>query len=160
YGDVIEELDWSVGEVLAALKKHGLEERTLVIFTSDNGPNLSYGNHAGSAGPLRGGKLTCFEGGVRMPCLMKWPGRIPAGRVCRELCTTMDLLPTVAGRVGGRLPDHAIDGQDIWPLLSGQEGAKSPHEAFYYYADSELQAVRSGDWKLHLPHRYLVVNGT
>jgi arylsulfatase len=159
YGDVIEELDWSVGEVLAALKKQGLEESTWVIYTSDNGPNISYGNHAGSAGPLRGGKLTCFEGGVRMPCLMKWPGRIPAGRVCHEVCTTMDLLPTIASRIGGRLPEQAIDGKDIWPLLSGQEGAKSPHEAFYYFADSELQAVRSGDWKLHLPHRYLVVNG-
>ncbi len=160
YGDVVEELDWSVGEVLGALKKHGLEENTWVIFTSDNGPNLSYGAHAGSAGPLRGGKLTCFEGGVRMPCLMKWPGKIPAGRVCRELCTTMDLLPTIAGRIGGPLPKHAIDGKDIWPLLSGQDGARSPHEAFYYYADNELQAVRSGAWKLHFPHRYLVVNGT
>ena len=96
YGDVIEELDWSVGEVLGALKKFRLDEQTLVIFTSDNGPFLSYGSHAGSAGPLRGGKLTTFEGGVRVPCLMRWPQRIPAGRTCDELLTTMDLLPTVA----------------------------------------------------------------
>jgi arylsulfatase len=159
YGDVIEELDWSVGEVLAALKKNGLEERTLVIFTSDNGPNLSYGNHAGSAGPLRGGKLTCFEGGVRMPCIMKWPGHIPAGRECHELCATIDILPTAAQMIGAKLPQHAIDGKDIGPLLAGKQDAKSPHEAYYYYADRELHAVRSGNWKLHFPHRHLVVDG-
>jgi arylsulfatase len=159
YGDVIEELDWGVGEILAALKQHGLEENTWVIFTSDNGPFLSYGNHAGSAGPLRGGKLTTFEGGVRMPCLMRWPGKIPAGRVCDEICTTMDILPTVARLIGAKLPPHPIDGKDIWPVLSGQAGAKSPHEAFFYYAGTELHAVRAGDWKLHFPHPYLVVDG-
>jgi arylsulfatase len=159
YGDVIEELDWSVGEVLAALKRQNLEQSTLVIFTSDNGPNLSYGDHAGSAGPLRGGKLTCFEGGVRMPCLMKWPGQIQPSSECHELCTTMDLVPTIARLIDVKLPKHAIDGKDIWPLLTAQQEAKSPHEAFYYYADSELHAVRSGDWKLHFPHPYLVVNG-
>jgi arylsulfatase len=159
YGDVIEELDWAVGQVLAALKKHGIDEQTLVIFTSDNGPFLSYGNHAGSASPFRGGKLTTFEGGVRMPCIMRWPGKVPAGRDCHELATTMDILPTVAQLIGGKLPGHAIDGKDIEPLLTGQEGAKSPHAAFYYYAGNELHAVRSGDWKLHFPHPYLVVNG-
>jgi len=158
YGDVVEELDWSVGEVLAALKRQGLEERTLVIFTSDNGPFLSYGNHAGSAGPLRGGKLTTFEGGVRVPALMRWPGRIPAGRVSREIATAMDFMPTMAAQVGAKLPNR-IDGHDILPLLEGKSGAKSPYEAFYYYAGTELQAVRSGDWKLHLPHRYLEVDG-
>ena len=159
YGDVIEELDWSVGEILAALKKGGLDERTLVIFTSDNGPFLSYGSHAGSAGPLRGGKLTAFEGGVRMPCLMRWPGQIPAGRTCDELVAAMDLVPTVAKLIGAKLPTHALDGKDVWPLLNGQAGAKSPHEAFYYYAGEQLHAVRSGDWKLHLPHPYLEVAG-
>jgi arylsulfatase len=159
YGDVIEELDWSVGEILAALKKHKLDENTWVIFTSDNGPFLSYGNHAGSAGPLRGGKLTAFEGGVRMPCIMRWPGKIPAGRDCDEVCTTMDILPTLAKLMGGKLAAHPIDGKDIWPVVSGQPEARSPHEAFAYYVGTELHAVRSGDWKLHFPHPYLVVNG-
>jgi len=104
YGDVVEELDWSVGEVLAALQKHGLDDNTLVIFTSDNGPFLSYGNHAGSAGPLRGGKLTLFEGGVRMPCILRWPGRIPSGKECDEILCTIDVLPTVARLIGGKLP--------------------------------------------------------
>jgi arylsulfatase len=158
YGDVIEELDWSVGEVLAGLHRHGLDERTLVIFTSDNGPFLSYGNHAGSAGPLRGGKLTTFEGGVRVPALARWPGKIPAGRVCHELATIMDILPTVASLTGARLR-NPIDGKDIWPLLSGKPGAKTPHEAFYYYGGTELHAVRSGDWKLHFPHDFLEVDG-
>ncbi|MBL8793965.1 MAG: sulfatase [Planctomycetia bacterium] len=160
YGDTIEELDWSVGEILAALKKHGLDERTLVIFTSDNGPFLSYGSHAGSAGPLRGGKLTAFEGGVRMPCLMRWPGKIPAGTVCDELSATIDLLPTIAKLIGGKLSGNTIDGRDIGPLLAGKAGAKSPHEAYFYYNGSELHAIRAGDWKLHFPHPYLEVNGT
>jgi arylsulfatase len=159
YGDVIEELDWSVGEILGAVKKNGLDERTLVIFTNDNGPFLSYGSHAGSSGPLRGGKLTTFEGGVRMPCIVRWPGMVPAGKTCDEIVTAMDLLPTVAGRIGGTLSTKAIDGKDVWPLLSGQPGAKSPHEAFFYYAGEQLQAVRSGDWKLHFPHPYLEVAG-
>ena len=159
YGDVIEELDWSAGEVLAALKKHGLDERTLVLFTSDNGPFLSYGNHAGSPGPLREGKLTAFEGGMRVPCIMRWPGQIPAGKTCDELVSAIDLLPTVAKLIGARLPAHPLDGKDIGPLMSGKEGAKTPHEAFYFYAGEQLQAVRSGDWKLHLPHPYLTVAG-
>ena len=159
FGDVIEELDWSVGEILKSLKTLGLEEQTLVIFTSDNGPFLSYGAHAGSAGPLRGGKLTTFEGGVRMPCLMRWPGKIPAGRVCDEILTTMDFVPTIAKLVGGKLSEQQIDGKDIWPVLSGGANAKSPHEAFFYFAGNELHAVRSGDWKLHFPHPYLEVAG-
>lgn len=158
YADVVEELDDGIGQVLAALAKHGLVENTLVIFTSDNGPFLSYGEHAGSAGPFRGGKLTCFEGGVRMPCLVRWPGRIPAGRSSDEVCTAMDLLPTIARLIGADLP-RPIDGRDIGPLLFGSAEEKSPHEAFFYYADYELHAVRGGDWKLHLPHRYLTVDG-
>jgi arylsulfatase len=159
YGDAIEELDWSVGEVLGALKKLQLDEHTLVIFTSDNGPFLSYGSHAGSAGPLRGGKLTTFEGGVRVPCLMRWPRRIPTGRTCDELLTTMDLLPTLARLIGAQLSPRTIDGRDVWPVLSGKPDARSPHEAFFYYAGNELQAIRSGDWKLHFPHPYLEVAG-
>jgi arylsulfatase len=159
YGDTVEELDWSVGEIMAALKRHALDEQTLVIFTSDNGPFLSYGSHAGSAGPLRGGKLTAFEGGVRVPGLMRWPGTIPSGRECHELAATIDLLPTIARLVGAKLPANTIDGKDIWPLMSGESGAKTPHEMYLYYNGGELHAIRSGDWKLHFPHPYLVVNG-
>jgi arylsulfatase A-like enzyme len=155
YGDVIEEVDWSVGQVLETLERLELDQRTLVIFTSDNGPWLSYGEHAGSAGPLREGKGTSFDGGVREPCLMRWPGKIPAGTVCREPAMTIDLLPTLARLAGASVPaDRIIDGLDIWPLISGEPGAKSPHEALYFYWDGELQAVRSGRWKLHLPHAY------
>lgn len=158
YGDVIEELDWSVGEVLAALRKHGLRENTFVIFTSDNGPFLSYGDHAGSAQPFRGGKLTTFEGGVRMPTIMRWPGRIPAGRRCQRIVSSLDLLPTIASQIGAPLPSHPIDGVDVGGLLSHPE-AESPRKVFLYYAGNELHAVRSEDWKLHLPHRYLEVAG-
>jgi arylsulfatase A-like enzyme len=155
YGDVVEELDWSVGEIMKTLAKHDLDRRTLVIFTSDNGPFLSYGNHAGSAGPLREGKLTTWEGGVRSPCVMRMPGTVPAGRTCNELASTIDLLPTLAGWIGAPPADRKIDGRDIGPLLCGEPGTRSPHEAFYYYAGEELQAVRRGDWKLHLAHDYL-----
>jgi arylsulfatase A-like enzyme len=159
YGDVIGELDWSVGQILDALGRAGLDRRTLVVFTSDNGPWLSYGDHAGSAGPLREGKGTTWEGGVRAPCLMRWPGRIPAGAVCREPAMTIDILPTVAGLAGARLPDLPIDGRDIWPLASARPGARSPHEAYYFFWDRHLQAVRSGRWKLHLPHAYRTLGG-
>ena len=155
YGDVIMEIDWSVGQILNALKKNGLDDNTLVVFTSDNGPWLLYGNHAGSALPLREGKTTTFDGGLREPCIIRWPGKIPTGTVCHELAATMDLLPTFAKLAGGEAPgDHIIDGKDIWPLMSGQPGAKSPHEAYFYYWNKHLQAVRSGKWKLHLTHDY------
>lgn len=160
FGDVIEEIDWSVGQVLAALAKHKLDERTLVIFTSDNGPWLSYGDHAGSAGPLREGKGTSWEGGVREPFAARWSGVIPAGRVCHEPAMTIDLLPTIANLIGAKLPDHKIDGLDVWPLLSGDPNAKNPHDAYYhYYADNELQAVSSGTKKLYLPHTYRTLGG-
>jgi len=163
YGNVIMELDWSVGQILSTLKRLAIDEQTLVIFTSDNGPWLSYGDHAGSAEPLREGKTTTFDGGQRVPAVCRWPGKIPAGRVCNELATTMDILPTFAGIAGAPLlsceskhggPPLAIDGKDIWPLISGQAGAKSPHRAFFYYNVWKLEAVRSGKWKLHLPHKY------
>ena len=157
YGDVIMELDWSVGEILAALKTHSLDEQTLVVFTSDNGPWLSYGNHAGSAGPLREGKATSWEGGVRLPCIMRWPTHIPAGTVCREPAMTIDLLPTIAKLAGAELPSHKIDGLDIWPLMANERGAKCPHDALYFYWAKELQAVRSGRWKLHFPHSYSTI---
>ena len=158
YGDVIQELDWSVGRILATLKRQGLDEKTLVIFTSDNGPFISYGDHAGSAGPLREGKLTAYEGGMRMPCIMRWPGQIPAGRESAEMLATIDFVPTFAKVVGVELPkDRIIDGKDAWPLITGQPGAKSPHDFYYFYAGQELHAVRSGKWKLHVPHPYLTV---
>lgn len=155
YGDVVEEIDWSVSQILAALQRNGLDDDTLVIFTSDNGPWLLYGDHAGSAGPLREGKFTTFDGGVRESCIMRWPGKIPAGKVCREMVWSMDLLPTLARLAGTSAPgDRVIDGKDIWPLMSGKLGGTTPHEAYFYYYNFELQAVRSGNWKLHFPHRY------
>jgi arylsulfatase A-like enzyme len=144
-----------VGEILNALKRNNIDDKTLVIFTSDNGPWLSYGNHAGSAEPLREGKGTTFEGGMREPCIIRWPGTIPANTVCREMATTMDFLPTFATLIGGKLPkDRSIDGKDIRPLLFGKQDAKTPYEAFFYYRGNRLEAVRSGRWKLHVPHEY------
>lgn len=159
FGDVIMEIDWSVGQILDALDKHDLGDRTLVIFTSDNGPWLSYGDHAGSADPLREGKATSWEGGMRVPCIMRWPGQIPAGRILQTPTMTIDILPTVAEVIGADLPDHPIDGKSIWPLISGQPGAKSPHEAYFHYANEELQAVRSGRWKLYFPREYRTLAG-
>ena len=158
HGDAIMEVDWSVGQILDALKAHKLEENTLVVFTSDNGPWLAYGDHAGSAGPLREGKATSFDGGVRVPCLMRWPGKIAPGTVRRDLALTMDLLPTFAKLAGATLPaQRIIDGRDIWPLISGQPDARTPHEAFFIYWGAHLQAVRSGKWTLHFPHTYVHV---
>jgi arylsulfatase A-like enzyme len=160
FGDVVMEIDWSVGEILGELAKQGIDDRTLVIFTSDNGPWLSYGDHAGSAAPLREGKGTMFEGGYREPCVMRWPGKIPASTECDEFCSTMDLLPTVAELIGAPLPEkRIIDGKDIGPLISGHPGAVSPHDAFYCYYAGELRAVRDQRWKLHLPHQSRTMKG-
>lgn len=162
YGDVIEEIDWSVGEVMAALKRNGLEENTWVIFTSDNGPWLSYGEHAGSAYPLREGKGTCWEGGTREPCIMRWPGKIPAGTESQQMLMTIDLFPTMARLVHADLPQHKIDGLDVWPIIAGKRGAKNPHTAYWsYYEENQLQATVTGDgrWKLQLPHTYRTLGG-
>jgi arylsulfatase len=162
YGDVIEEIDWSVGQVLDALKRNGLEQNTWVIFTSDNGPWLSYGTHAGSAYPLREGKGTCWEGGTREPCLMRWPGKIPAGAESKDMLMSLDLLPTFAKLIGAELPKNKIDGLDVWPIISRQPGAKNPHASYwFYYEVNQLQAVTSGDgrWKLQLPHTYRTLAG-
>jgi arylsulfatase A-like enzyme len=160
YGDVMSEIDWSVGRILETLERHGIGDRTLVIFTTDNGPWLSYGDHAGSAGPLREGKGTTFEGGVRVPCIMRSPGTVPAGQVCREPLMTIDILPTVAALIGAKLPGHTIDGRDASPLVRGEPGARSPQEAyFFYYRRNDLEAVRSGRWKLHFPHAYRSMEG-
>lgn len=151
YGDVIEEIDWSVGQVLEALERNGITEDTLVIFASDNGPWLEYKGAGGSAGPLRGGKGTNWEGGQRVPCIVRWPGTVPAGSVCREVTTAMDLLPTLAALTGADLPEAQIDGHDISPLLRGLPGSTSPTPTFLYYdRKGPLAAVRHGAWKLHL----------
>ncbi|MEE8451363.1 MAG: sulfatase [Thermoguttaceae bacterium] len=151
FGDSVEEIDWSVGQILATIKKLGIDEQTLVIFTSDNGAASRWG---GGNGPLRGFKGSTWEGGMREPCVMRWPGKIPAGKVCGELASSLDLMPTLAKLAGTSAPtDRVIDGLDIWPLMSGQPGAKSPREAFFYYYTNQLQAVRSGKWKLHLPRK-------
>ncbi|HUT33818.1 MAG TPA: sulfatase [Planctomycetota bacterium] len=150
YGDSVEELDWSTGEILATLKRLGLDEQTLVVWTSDNGA-VRHSPPQGSNAPLRGWGYTTEEGAMRMPCVVRWPTRVPAGATCDELCTTMDLLPTFARLGGTGILPVSRDGKDIWPLLSGQDGATSPHEAFFYYYLGQLQAVRSGHWKLYLP---------
>ncbi len=152
YGDVIEEIDWNVGRILDTVEKLGLAERTYVVFTSDNGPWAIKGKHGGSSGPLRGAKTSTWEGGLRVPCILWAPGRIPAGRVCDEIASTMDLLPTLAALAGASVPtDRVLDGHDIRPLMHGEPGAKSPTAAFFYYQHTHLQAVRAGRWKLHLP---------
>ena len=152
YGDAVEELDWSMGEILKAIKDHGIDEQTLVIWTSDNGPSLRRNVAHGSVGPLRGWGYSTDEGGMRMPFVARWPGQIPPATVSDEVTAAMDLLPTVVKLAGGKVPaDRVIDGHDIWPLLSGKVGAKSPYEAFYFYFLGQLQAVRSGKWKLYLP---------
>ncbi|MES2594750.1 MAG: sulfatase [Verrucomicrobiota bacterium] len=159
YADVVEELDWSVGMILAAVQQAGIAEKTIVMFFSDNGPFLSYGNHAGNAKPLREGKLTSYEGGVRVPFIVKWPGKVPAGKVCEEPITEMDILPTLSAWLGAPAPEKKTDGKNVLDLWFGKEGAKSPHGAIAFYAGNELQAVRSGDWKLHFAHPYITVTG-
>jgi arylsulfatase A len=173
YADVIGEIDWSIGRVNDTIDRLGLRENTLIIFTSDNGPWLSYGNRSGSAGPLREGKGTTWEGGVRVPCVMRWPGTIPAGRACDEPVMTIDILPTVREILfhqfnPGVIPmeellasQRALDGMSILPLMRDDPDAKSPHEVLYfYYHDNNLEALRSGKWKLYLPHRYRTMIGS
>ena len=159
YGHVIQEIDWSMGQIMAALAEAGMEDNTLVLFASDNGPWLSYGNHSGSAYPLREGKGTAFEGGVRVPFLAKWPGVVPEGLEVSTPAMTIDVFPTLAGLIDADLPEHPIDGKDIWPLLTGAS-TESPQDAYYFwYHESELHAMRSGRWKLHFPHSYRTMIG-
>jgi arylsulfatase len=157
YGDVIEELDWSVAEILKAVQRCGLDENTLIMFISDNGPFLSYGEHAGSAAPLREGKLTVFEGGVRVPCLIRWPGRITAGRVSSQPWMSIDVLPTFVELISGVSPDLPVDGRSALSLLLGRPAAQPPHDVLFFYSGTQLHAVRQGAWKLHFPHPYLTV---
>ena len=151
YGDVIMGLDESTGKILDALKELNIDEQTLVIYTSDNGPWHIRGEAGGNATPLRAGKGTTYEGGMRVPCVMCWPGTIPAGSMCAELTTAMDFMPTIAKFADAKAPaDRIIDGKDISELMLGKQDAKSPYEVFYYYSGNRLNAVRSGKWKLKL----------
>ncbi len=152
FGDVMMEIDWSVGQILAELKKQGLDKNTMVIFTSDNGPWLNYGDHAGSSGGFREGKGNSFEGGQRVPCIVRWPGVVPAGRVSNKLFSTIDILPTVATLCGAKQPSRKIDGLDFTALLKGDD-SQTPREQFlYYYRKNNLEAVRQGNWKLIFAH--------
>ncbi|WP_026956958.1 sulfatase family protein [Algoriphagus vanfongensis] len=155
YGDVMMEIDWSVGQVRAKLKELGLEENTLIIFTSDNGPWLSYGGHAGTTGGLRAGKGTSLDGGIRVPAIFTWPGQIPAGKVQDQAAMTIDVFPTIASLTESNLPDLKIDGRNIWPLLQGEKMDDKPYYA--YYNQNELQAVIYGKWKVVYPHRYRII---
>ena len=152
YGDVMMEIDWGVGEIMKTLEESGLEENTLVIFTSDNGPWINYGNHAGSTGGYREGKGTTFEGGQRVPCLMMWKGVIEAGTVCNRLASGIDILPTLAAIAGAPLPEKRIDGVNLLPLLQGDEHANPRETFYYYYRKNSLEAVTNGEWKLVFPH--------
>jgi arylsulfatase A len=155
FGDVMMEVDWSVGEILSAIESIDQQKNTLVIFTSDNGPWLSYGNHAGSAAPLREGKGTQWEGGVREPTVMWWPETIPAGTTCETFCSTIDVLPTIVELTGGKAPERKIDGHSIVDLMLDVPGAKSPHESFVgYYGGGQLQTIRNERFKLVFPHAY------
>ena len=159
YGDVIMEIDWSVGQVLATLKEYDLDEDTLVIFTSDNGPWLNYGDHAGSAYPLREGKGTALEGGQREPCIIKYPEKITAGRTIDIPMMAIDILPTIAEITGAKLPGNKIDGKSIWNIWTG-DSTQSPHEAYYfYYHVNELHGIRYNNWKMYFPHKYRTLNG-
>ncbi|MEY2725756.1 MAG: Arylsulfatase [Planctomycetota bacterium] len=158
FADVLAEVDWSIGQLVETTRRLGIEHNTLFIFTSDNGPWLSYGNHAGSAKPLREGKGTMFDGGCRVPCIMKWPAAIPANSVCNQPAMTIDILPTIAELINAPLPQLPIDGLSITALMT-EENQTSPHDALYFYWGSDLHAVRSRNWKLHFPHPYRTLNG-
>ena len=152
YGDLMMEIDWSVGEIVKALKQNNLEENTLVIFTSDNGPWLNFGNHAGSTGGLREGKGTSFEGGQRVPTIMKWPKVISAGSISNNIAATIDVFPTIANIVSSGLPKHKIDGVDISSILEGRRDSNPRDHLYYYYGKNNLEAVRKDNWKLVFPH--------
>ncbi|MFT4605629.1 MAG: arylsulfatase A-like enzyme, partial [Rhodothermales bacterium] len=159
FGDVINEIDWSVGQIMTALENAGLSDNTLVIFTSDNGPWLSYGDHAGSALPLREGKGTAWDGGVRVPFIARWPGVLEAGRTVDVPAMTIDVLPAMADLIGAERPSRVIDGASLWPLLSGESQVSPQESYFFWYRTNELHAMRSGQWKLQFPHTYRTMDG-
>lgn len=158
YGDVMMEVDWSIGEVMKTLRLLDIDDNTLIIFISDNGPWLNFGNHAGSTGGLREGKGCNYEGGIRVPCIMRWPKKIAAGTVTNKLASSIDVLPTLCSITGTSLPKNQIDGVDISPILGGVD--ETPRTEFYYYYNkNDLQAVRKGWWKLILPHQHSSYEG-
>ncbi|WP_420321409.1 sulfatase [Flagellimonas sp.] len=159
YGDVIMEIDWSVGQIMNALKENGLEENTIVIFTSDNGPWLSYGNHAGSALPLREGKGTAWEGGQREPFIMKYPAKLKAGQEISVPVMAIDILPTIAELTDSKLPEKIIDGKSVWKVITGESKEPVQEAYFFYYRINEMFGVRCGKWKLYFPHRYRTMDG-
>jgi arylsulfatase len=157
YGDVIMEIDWSVGQIMKTIKNAGLEENTMIIFLSDNGPWLSYSGHSGSAYPLREGKGTSWDGGVKIPAIMKWKGHWAEGLIQENPAMTIDILPSIAKITGAKLPGLPVDGKDIGPMLK-EKNAKSPQEAYFiYYNRNELQAMVMDEWKLYFPHKYRVI---
>ena len=155
YGDVMMEIDWSVGEIMKSLKSAGVEDNTLVVMTSDNGPWISYGNHAGKT-PFREAKGTGFDGGIRSACIMRYPGKIKAGEVSKRAFGTIDLMPTIAKLAGAGPPKNPVDGKDVWDLISGKPGAVNPHRYYAFSTGRNFEGVISGDgrWKLHVPHEY------
>ena len=153
YGDVMMEIDWSVGKILKSLQENGIDQNTLVIFASDNGPALNFGKWGGSAGPLREGKGTMWEGGARVPCIMRWPEKIKPNQVISNIAGTIDILPTISEIVGEKEIKDKIDGVSIMPILDGVPGVNPRNELFYYYGE-KLFAVRKGNWKLVFPHEH------
>ncbi|MCK5367164.1 MAG: sulfatase, partial [Cyclobacteriaceae bacterium] len=155
YGDVTLELDWSVGEINKALKDNGIDKNTIVIFSSDNGPWISYGNHAGKT-PFREAKATSFDGGNRSACIIKYPNELEANSSSNNAFFSVDLLPTLSHLAGVEMPNNEIDGRNVWDLISGEKGAKNPHEYYALSTSRNFEGVMSGDgkWKLHLPHSY------
>jgi arylsulfatase A-like enzyme len=155
YGDVMMEIDWSVGKIIKALKANGVEDNTMVIFTSDNGPWVSYGNHAGKT-PYREAKGTGFDGGTRSACIVKFPERIKAGTVSKKTFCSIDILPTLVHLAGAELPENPIDGKNVWDIIAGKPGAKNPHDYYPFCTGRTFEGVISSDgrWKLHLPHSY------
>ena len=154
YGDVIQEIDWSTGQILAALEKHKLTKDTLILFTSDNGPWQIYGNHGGHTGELRGAKGTSWEGGLRVPAILRYPAQIKPNQTINTPVMTIDLLPTIAKLIDAPLPKNTIDGKDIFPILTGT--TKEPAQKAYYFFNqpNNLEAMRMGKWKLQFPHEY------
>ena len=155
FGDVMMEIDWSVGEVLKTLRELGLEENTLIILTSDNGPWANYGNHAGSAGGLREAKATTFDGGNRIPCIMYWKGKIQPGSTCNKLASNIDIFPTLAELSKAPLPEKKIDGVSLVPLINGNKDANPRENFVYYFNKNDLEAITDGTYKLVFPHRYV-----
>jgi len=153
------EIDWSIGQIIGKLREEGLEENTLVVVTSDNGPWINYGNHAGSTGGLREGKGTSFEGGQRVPCLMQWKGVIQEGSICNNLTSSIDLLPTIAALTNAPLPTYKTDGVNITSLIRGEKNANPRTSFYYYYRRNSLEAVTDGNFKLIFPHPHRTYEG-